>query len=830
MKKINFKQDVLPHLLAIGLFILLVAVYFEPAIVGKKTLKQSDATQWSGGANEISQFREKYKEEPLWTNSMFGGMPAYTISVIYSGELLDHVESASRAFFPYPISIIFVGLLCFYIMMLSFGVRPYLAIVGAVAFTFFSFTFISIEAGHNSKVRAMTLAPLVFAGIALAFRGKYLWGFVLAALGVAMQVRAGHYQITYYLALAVVVWAISEFVIALKEGKLKEFMTASALLIAAAGLGIATNAGRLMTLQEYTPLSMRGKTELTITDASKPKDGGLDRKYVFDWSNAKMETFTLMIPSFYGGSSGERYDKKSAVARALQQNGISQEQFPQAPYYWGDQPFTSGPVYAGIIICFLFVLGLFIVENKYRYWLGIATLLSLMLTWGRNFESLNYFLFDHFPAYNKFRAVTMAIFIAQICLPLLAILALKKWSESTFSEDLQKKLLMSAGIVGGLCLLFALVPSIAGNFTSANDDQIRANAPWLVSAIEEDRESMLRGDAFRGLMLVLVVAGVLWAMLKKMLTQTIAAVIITGLVVVDMWTVDKRYLNKDNFENKSDYANNFVASPADELILKDKSLNYRVLNLQNPFTESRTSYFHSSLGGYSPAKVRRYQDLIENNLGQEVQMIIGTLNQPNQTYEGINAAIQQQKVIGMLNTKYFLAGTEANAVIPNPYALGNAWFVAEAKAVSSPDEELAALKTINPAQTAIFDKNKFSVKEASFDTTGAKITLVSAKPNRLEYESDNAHAGLALFSEIYYGAGWKVTLDGQEASHFRANYILRAMEIPAGKHKIVFSFEPSSFTTGNKISLFASLAVILLVIGATVVSFRATSEKQESNT
>lgn len=826
MKNINFKQDVLPHLLAIAVFLLLVVVYFEPAVLGGKQLKQSDAVQWSGGAQEINDYRNKTGKEALWTNSMFAGMPAYTISIVYSGELLEHVEKAMRVGLPYPTSIIFVSMLCFYIMMLAFGVRPYMAIVGAIAFTFFSFTIVSIEAGHNSKLRAMSFAPLVLAGIALAFRGKNLWGFVLAALGVALQVRAGHYQITYYLGFIVLFWGISELIISIKEGKIKSFSISVALLLVAAGLGIATNAARLWTLQEYTPLSMRGKTELTVKDGDKPKDGGLDRKYVFDWSNSKMETFTLLIPSFYGGSSGESYDKNSAVARALQQNGISKEQFPQAPYYWGDQPFTSGPVYAGAIICFLFVLGLLIVDKRYRYWLAAATLLSLILTWGRNFESFNYFLFDHFPAYNKFRAVTMAIFIAQLCLPLMALLALKTWLESSFSEKLQKQLFIAVGVTGGLALIFALVPSIAGNFSSTNDEQIRSQAPWLVQAIMEDRESMLRGDAFRSVVFILLSGGILWLLLKKKLQPVWGIVAIGVLVVFDIWVVDKRYLNKDNFERKEQYSSTFEPTPADQVILKDQALHYRVSNLQNPFTETRTSYFHHSLGGYSPAKIRRYQDLIENDLQREIGAVIGALQQQNTTYEAINGVLKEQKVLAMLNTKYFLAGNDANAVIPNPYAMGAAWFVSGTKAVSSADEEIAALsQQFDPAATAIFDKNKFTLKNTSFDTTGARIRLVAATPNHLEYESDNAHNGLAVFSEIYYGAGWKASIDGAPAEHLRVNYILRGMEVPAGKHKIVFDFEPDSYTKGNTISLVASLAVILLMVGGVVMGLRSANAK-----
>ncbi|HOY97307.1 MAG TPA: hypothetical protein PK509_16305, partial [Catalimonadaceae bacterium] len=406
----DFKKDILPHLLIIFSFWLATALYFQPAVFGDKSLKQGDAVTWTGNAKEISDHRDQFKEEPLWTNSMFGGMPAYTISVIYNGELLEYVENASRWVLPYPISIMFVSLICFYIFCLSLRMSPVAAAFGAFAFTLFSFNIVSIEAGHNSKVRAMTLAPLLLSGMVYAFRGKWLWAVTLAAVGTAMQIRSGHYQITYYLGFLVVFYGISELIYSVRSGKIKEFAIAVVVLAAGAGLGVASNAGRLMTLMEYSPYSMRGKPELTIKDANKPKDGGLDKDYVFSWSNAKMETFTLLIPHFYGGSSSETVGKKSAVADFFSSVNQSVEQFP---YYWGDQPFTSGPVYAGAIVCFLFILGLFIVDGRYKWWLLAATVFSIVLTWGRNFEDFNYFLFDTLPGYNKFRAVTMAIFIAQ---------------------------------------------------------------------------------------------------------------------------------------------------------------------------------------------------------------------------------------------------------------------------------------------------------------------------------------------------------------------------------------------------------------------------------
>jgi hypothetical protein len=694
---------------------------------------------------------------------------------------------------------------------------PIAAAFGALAFTFFSFNIVSIEAGHNSKVRAMTLAPLVLAGMAYAFRGKWLWGLTLAALGTAMQIRAGHYQISYYLGFIVVFYGVSEAIHSVLAGKLKNFAMAVVVLALGAGLGVATNAGRLMTLMEYSPYSMRGKPELTIKDPNKPKDGGLDKDYVFSWSNAKMETFTLLIPHFFGGSSSETVSKKSEVAKMFSAAGQSIDQFP---YYWGDQPFTSGPVYAGAIVCFLFVLGLFIVESRYKWWLLAATLVSLVLTWGRNFEEINFFLFDTFPGYNKFRAVTMAIFIAQFAMAALAALALARLFEPEKVENLEKKLYYATGITGGLTFLFWLIPSLAGDFTTPNDQQLISGGypQELINAMYQDRENMLSSDAGRSLFLIILAAGLIFALGRNWLKPIVATSLVAFIGFADLWMVDMRYLNKDNFE-KSFWQQQFTPSAADEVILKDKGLNHRVLNLNNPFNESKTSYYHKSIGGYSPVKIRRYQDLIENDLTSEIQDI-GTQLQRMQKQEVPFSFdfLKNERIINMLNTKYIKVNEDANGVIQNPNALGNAWFVQNVQLVSSPDEEMAATRTFDPNTTALVDKNKFKVAKTAF-SPGGSAKLVEAKSNFLKYQIENQADGFLVFSEIYYAEGWKATIDGKEAPILRANYVLRALEVPAGKHEIVFSFKPESYAIGNKISLFSSIAVIGLLLVAGVFSF-----------
>lgn len=826
---INFQKDILPHLIVVFLFWLATAVYFQPVVFGGKSLKQGDAVTWTGNAEEVNQHRIKYGEEALWTESVFGGMPSYTISVEYSGELIKYLENTSQWILPYPVSIVFVALICFYIFGLSLGLNSITAAFGAVAFSFFSFTIISIEAGHNSKVRAMTMAPLILAGMVYAFRKKWLWGLTLAALGTAMQVRSGHYQITYYLGFIVIAYGISELVMAVRNNTLKDFAMAIGVLAIGAGLGVGANAGRLMTMMEYAPYSMRGKPELTIKDQNKPKDGGLDRDYVFSWSNAKMETFTLLIPHFFGGSSSESVKKKSAIGDFLAANNSGMESFP---YYWGDQPFTSGPVYAGAVVCFLFVLGLFILEGRFKWWLLVITLLSLILSWGRNLEEINYLLFDYFPGYNKFRAVTMSIFIAQFSIATLAALTLGRLFQASTIADLQKKLLYATGFVGGICLIFTIMPGLAGDFTTPNDSQLTgAGYPEdftrrLMDALYQDRESMLQSDAMRSLFFILISAGAVYMVMKNWIKANVAVMAIAILGFVDLWSVDKRYLNKDSFE-KAFWSSQFQPSGADSKILMDKGLNYRVLNLNNPFNESKTSFFHKSVGGYSPVKIRRYQDLIENDLTAEIQDVSGQLRAASKGEVPFTMDfMKNQRVLNMLNTRYIKANEEAAGVLTNPFALGNAWFVEEIKTVKSPDEEMEMIRTIDPSTTAVVDVNKFKVSKTGF-SGGGRASLDEARSNYLKYSVDTPEDGFLILSEVYYAEGWTATLDGKtEIPIIRANYVLRALEVPKGIHTIELRFKPSSFVNGNRISLFSSIFILALFGFASFYALKSKSKSE----
>ena len=812
-----------PHLLICAGFVLAIAVYFNPLVFKGYNLRQGDTGQWAGAAEEVIKHRNQFHEEPLWSNGMFSGMPAYVISVVYPGEAVSYVENALQLGLPYPASILLVSLFCYYILMLALGQKPPAAALGALAFTFFTFSFVSIEAGHNSKVRAMAMAPLVLAGIVYMYRDRRWLGFALTALGMALHIHAGHYQVTYYLAIFCIFIGVGMFIEAVRNKALPTFPIQSLLLVAAAGLGTGANAGRLLTLQEYAPYSMRGKSELTPKEAAnpgeqtKPSDGGLDRDYVFRWSNEKMETFTLLVPSFRGGGSQEPIDKGGATAKFMRSQNYDLSQVPALPLYWGDQPFTSGPVYAGAIICFLAVLGLTVLPGATPVWLGLAILFSVVLTWGKHWEGFNYFMYDHFPAYRQFRSVTMAIVIAQWALPWLGVLGLGRFinlaesaSEKVDKDKLKKQLYLAAGIVGGLLLVFAVVPSIAGNFETPNDAQMQN--PQLVSAMMEDRESMLRSDSFRSLFFVLAAVALLFSILRGWMKAYLAVTALAVLVLADLWSVNSRYLNKDSFQ-KNYYAQRFTPSAADQRMSQALPYHeYRVLNLRDPFNETQTSYFHQSLGGYSPAKLRRYQDLIEGPLSANIQALPTLLN----SGAPVDSAFGQAPVLNMLNTRFVKFGDKAEEVLENPKACGTAWFVQTVKSVKTPDEEITALQAPgwDPAREAIVDASRYPTKSALYNTQGATATCKDWRSNRITYEASTPGPGLLVMSENFYEKGWKATVDGKEMPLIRVDYTLRGLDLPEGTHTIVCSFEPGSFTFGNLISTVSSLLIYALLAWA----------------
>ncbi|WP_299825941.1 YfhO family protein [uncultured Pontibacter sp.] len=790
----NFKRDVLPHIIAVAVFLLLTAVYFAPVLFEDKGLSQHDILQFKGGAKEIQDYREATGEEALWTNSMFSGMPSYLINTRYPGDWSGAIHTILTFDMPALAGNIFITLLCGYILFVAMGMSSWLAIIGAIALAFTSYNIIILEAGHNTKSLTIAYIPMVLAGLIVTLRRNLWLGAALFALGLTLNLHFNHLQMTYYMLLLVVVFGIVEVFYAIKHGTIADLLKRGAVLAIAAILAVGVNFGRLYTTAEYSAHSIRGKSELTQPNSGENIGSGLDREYAFNWSYGVGETITLLIPDFYGGSSSSSLDTDSETYNALLKLGAPPVQAEQIvkqglPMYWGPQPMTSGPVYVGAVIVFLFILGLFIVDRRWTSWLVAGTVLSIVLAWGKNFEAFNYFMFDYFPLYNKFRAVSSALVIAQVAIPLLAMLALwRLFKEYAQIKDLDKKLLISGGITGGLCLLVWLFAGSASFVSGADQQLIQAQFP--IDAIRADRESMMRSDALRSLVFILLAGGVLYFYVKNKLSATVAIAGVGILILVDLWSVDKRYLNNDDFQRQV-VANYFQPTQADQLILQDKDLSYRVINLPNPFNDARTSYFHKSIGGYHGAKLRRYQDVIDRHISQN-----------------------NMEVYRMLNTRYAITGNPQQPVQRVPGALGNAWFVEQVKPVQSPDEELEALTMFDAGTTAVIDVNKFPVQKQEFSAENANIELVAYDPNNLKYEYQAAQDGLVVFSEVYYADGWQAYLDGKPVDHFRANYILRAMQVPAGKHTIEFKFAPKAYFLGNTISLISSIILIVVILGA----------------
>ena len=797
MKKINFNKFA-PFLAAIVIFVIIIMVYFNPLLEGKK-IKQSDISQWKGMSKEIVDFREKTGEEPLWTNSMFGGMPAYQISVQYKANLIKYIDEIFKLSLPHPAGLAFLYFIGFFILLIVLKINPWLSIAGAIAFAFSSYFFIIFEAGHNSKAHAIAYIAPVLAGIILTYRGKYMLGGLLTALFLSLELLANHLQITYYLGMIIVAFGISEFIFHIKEKSLKSFFIASVIVLVAAFIAIGTNITNLMATYQYGKETIRGKTELTSEKENRTT--GLDKAYATGWSYGIGESITLLIPNARGGSSAGSAGVKSETYKVLMQNNVQEESALQVinnlPLYWGDQPSTSGPVYVGAILIFLFMMGLLVVENRYRWWILAATVLSIMLAWGHNFMPLTDFFFKYVPGYNKFRSVSMTLVIAEFTIPLLAILALRKlFSDGVDKKKLIRQLAYATGITAGITLIFALFGGSMYNFTSSQDVQYKDYFPdWMMAAIRADRASMLTADAWRSFIFILLAAVFLWAYLTDKLKKYQVIAILAVLVLIDLWAVDKRYVNDNDFVRKSLVNVPFQPSQADELIMKDKDPDYRVMNMTvSPFNDASNSYFHKSIGGYHGAKLRRYQELIEHHLSKN-----------------------NMNVYNMLNTKYFIVQGEDKqpTVQINMQAMGNAWFVNDVKLVNNADEEIGALTSFNPAETAVVDKRfEASLKGhiITKDSIGT-ITLKEYKPNHLRYESNTGSDQLAVFSEIYYDKGWNAYIDGKPAPYFRANYVLRAMIVPSGKHTIEYKFEPAVYRIGEKVSLASSLLLIVLLIG-----------------
>ena len=717
---------------------------------------------------------------------------------------------------------------CTYIMLLCFGTKPIWSAVGGAVFAFTTYNLILIEVGHVTKLWAIAYSALILGGMKLTFDKKYWLGFALTALGMALEVKASHYQITYYLGFICLIFGINELIFSVKSGQIPVFIKQASFLVVAFVLGIAVNAGKILTTMEYSPYSTRGGTELTVDAANtnpnsqSQNNEGLSKDYAFSWSQGIGETFTLLVPYLYGGSSSEILDKNSETYNALRQSGqYSERQLEELPIplYHGSQPFTAAPIYAGAILCFLFVWGLVVLDNREKWWILIAALFMAMLAWGENFASLNYFLFDHVAGFNKFRSVSMALALTILLMTVLAFETLsqklenyfiEKNNKNTFKEDLIKEeqtflknLFIAGGITGGVVILILL---FSGNMdlNAASDSQLGQLADY----VRQDRLSLIRSSAFRSLFLIVLVVGAIYLYIKKTIPAMAAFSIIALLAVGDVFLIGKNYLPASKFEKGASQAT-LIPAPVDTEISKDKELGYRVMSLQNFQQESRTSYFHRSIGGYFAAKMQRYQDVLERPLGEEQGFIMSSLQAQKRP------DFAQTQVLNMLNTRYITYGMEKEQMLFNPNTFGSAWFISKINQVNNPDEEMAALssKEINLQETAILDKSKFKTSKTDFqkDST-ATIKLTKYDSKVLEYESNNSNDGFAVFSEIYYPKGWSATIDGKETDIVSVNYVLRGLEIPKGKHKIVFTFESDSYKTGALITQISSWFILLVVL------------------
>lgn len=817
MTKITGSRNFLLNLAIIVFFLILAYAYMFPLLEGK-VLHQSDIQHNIGMAKELRDYREATGEEAIWTNSMFSGMPGYMISVLYKSNLIQPIQKALTSLF-HPASAIFLYMFGFFILLLSIGMDKWKSMIGAIAFGFASYFLIILVAGHNSKAYAIGYLPIVIAGVLMAFRGKILSGSILYTLGLSFEILAGHLQITYYGIIILVIYGGVEVFYAFKEKKQNQLIKPLAYLAVGSLIAFGMNFSRIYTTYEYSKETMRGGTsELTHNEANE-SSSGLDKEYATYWSYGIGETLNLMIPNFKGGSSTTNPGIDSETYRALQQRNVpnARQVIRGVSMYHGAMVRgTAGPVYIGSIVVFLFIFGLFVIKGKYKWWLLIVTIVSITMAWGKNMMWLTSFLLDYLPLYNKFRAPSMNLVMAQISIPLLGFMALNEiLSGNVNKKELLNGLKWAVITTGGLSLLFAVVPGITGNFSMEGDAQ--RYPEWLIGSVISDRKSLLRADAFRSFIFIALSAGALYLWYLKKIKINILLISLGLLILVDLWTVDKRYLSSDDFVTKREAKNPFPEMPVDKAILQDNELYYRVLPLQETFQNARTSYFHKNIGGYSAAKLRRYQEIIEHNIVPEMQQMIQGLQAGSQP----DSVFQNLTVINMLNTKYVIYDLNSGP-LRNPHNMGNAWFVNNFQIVQNADQEIEILKNINPEDEAVIDQ-RFSQnvegKKFQKDQNGS-IILSEYEPNYLKYTTNATSEQLAVFSEVYYDKGWSAYIDNKEVPYFRANYILRALVLPAGEHTIEFKFHPKSYYTGNKISLASSILLILAIAGYAFSEFR----------
>ena len=829
MAKIKGNRNLFVTIGIILFFIILSFVYYAPQLEGKKLLA-SDNVNYQGMAKEINDYRAETGDEALWTNSMFGGMPAYLISTRYGGEIFAKIQSVYLSIIPRPAGYLALGFICFFAMCLLLGVNPWIAMVGGLMYGMATYFFVLIESGHYTKVHTLMYMPLVIGGVISAFRNKPFWGALVTALGLSWMLSANHPQMTYYAGIMVLIIGIAYLVDAIREKTVPAFLKSAGLLLVAFILAVGTNFGRLATVYEYGKYSTRGQSELKVDEQNQT--AGLDKNYILEYSYDFGEAMTAFIPRFKGGGMSEPLGENSEVYSFFEKNqgkAAAKKVTEALPLYWGSQPISAAPFYYGAVVFFLFVLGLFIVKGKDKWWIMAVFIVSLLLSLGKNFGALSQFMIDYFPGYNKFRDVKNIIVIQHFAMVLMSVLAVRE----LFRNQLEKKELMKSlkytwFILGGLTLLFVLLPGLAGDFRGPSDARL-AQAGWpqqLLQALMDDRRSILRTDAFKAFVFVTLSAGVVWLYIQKKIKASYAAVLWALLVLVDLWPVDKKYMSNDNFVSKSKVEKPYTASKADQAILADTDPDFRVLNLTvSPFQDASTSYFHKSLGGYHGAKMERYQELFDHQLFPEIRLLIGGFQNPNT----LDSVLNSLSVINMLNTRYVIYDPNSEP-LENPDALGNAWFVNDFKTVANANEEMDALKDFDASEEAIVDE-RFAeqLKDVKLGSGhNSQIQLEEYRPNYLKYKASvSGGTALAVFSEIYYPKGWDAFIDGKKVDYMRANYVLRAMAVPEGKHEIEFKFEPSSYFVGNKISFASSLILLLAAAGLIFMEWKKRTKHEE---
>jgi hypothetical protein len=801
--QIDFKKLQIDIIAIIGFAVLSLAYCF-PQLEGKK-LNQHDNISWQGMSHEAKAYHEATGQDVLWSNSMFGGMPTYTTYVgapntNYPGYIQTVLQAIGK-----PAYFFFIAMLCFYILMRVFGVNKWLSIVGSIAYAFSSYNAIIIGVGHETKMMTLAYLPAALAGMYLGFKEKWLTGAALLGIAIELIFSNNHYQVIYYSFIMFACFGVVMLFIAMKEGRLGKFFISCLIIIGVMLIGVGPSLPSILTTSEYSQETMRGgASELSGHD--KKTNGGLDKEYAFRWSNGIGETFCIMIPYLYGGSSGESADKAPKTSEAIGGNAES------LPIYWGPQPFISGPVYFGAVICFLFVLGLMVVRSPHKWWILVAAAVGIILSWGKNFDAINYFLFDHLPMMNKFRTPSMSMVIPQFLFPLLGIWAVQEVIDRKDDPKTWKDIKIAAGITAGLCLLLGVGGSIFFSFTGGEDAQLQKE---LVKLLKEDRASLAMTSGLKSAVYILIAAGLLWAFIKNKIKPGIMTLGLGLVIAIDLIPVAHDYLNDKNYVDASEYEGIFEPRDVDKQILRDPDPYYRVLDLsRDTYNDAVQAYFHKCVGGYHPAKMEMYQDLIDRQMSR-----------------GFNG-----EVLNMLNTKYIIVGGQKSApgVIPNRTACGNAWFVDEVKWANTADEEMDGLNANKIGDTTVipnaFNPKKTAVVRATFKNdmgsyvfgkdSAAFVKLDKYGLDDISFTSGNSKDGLAVFSDIYYAKGWKAYVDGKETPILKADYVLRAIKIPAGNHKIEFHFRPASFYNSSKVAMASSILLILLCLGALYPLFK----------